>query len=619
MKTQSTTAPCETPVIRAATVFDDRIDARPASGRASRYCLLMGCVLLATVSACGASSAGSDAAVTGDTLTQDAVDRDEGLLDAQQVPADAASDTPVLTDGADGAAACVVQSVPDPDVVATDRGNVRGSRDVDVRLFLGVPYAAPPTGVRRFAPPQPSACWADVRDATRFGAVCPQLNAQGMPIGDEDCLTLNVYAPAIRPANPLPVLFFIHGGANTQGSASVGAEFNQGRGLYDGRSLVRRGAVVVTIQYRLGALGFLSHALLNAENPSAPSGNQGLRDQIQALRWVQQNISAFGGDPRRVLLFGESAGALDALLLTASPRTAGLFSRVLSQSGGLGAAPTDTARAAADRLLMSASCAASPDPIACLRAKTAAEVLLARPAAGDGLVGSEFGPSIDGDVIAQPPLESVRLGMHQRVPMVIGSNSEETARMIPLPAMVPTAAEFDRLARAYLAQYRLTPAQTDAVVALYNPMMFASPWRALQVLTTETRWTCPTRSVIRTAVGAQREAVYRYYFTHRLDARVAPSQSAFGAYHALELFYVFGTVDGFAGYRASNEDRAVVDSMQGYWTRFAATGDPNGAMSVRWPAYTAMGDAFLQIAEPPTAGDGIQTARCDALSAIVGG
>ncbi len=534
--------------------------------------------------------------------------------------ADALSDAFAGEDvvGADGGGACVVARDPDPNVVATDRGNVRGTRDVDVSLYLGIPFAAPPTGPRRFQPPQDPACWAVTKDATRFAPVCPQTNVQGMPVGEEDCLTLNVYAPSVRPANPLPVMFFIHGGANNQGSASVGSELNGGRGIYDGRSLVRKGVVVVTIQYRLGALGFLANALLDAENPMAPSGNQGLRDQIHALRWVQRNIAAFGGDPTRVMMFGESAGALDTMLLTTSPRTTGLFSRVLSQSGGLSAVPRDLARAAADRLLMSTNCMASPDPLACLRAKTPAEILAARPVAVDGLNATEFSPNIDGDIIPSSPSERLRMGLHQHVPMVIGSNSEETARMIPLPAMVATAADFERIARAYLVQYRLTPAQNDAVIALYNPMNFPTPWKALQELTTETRWSCPTRALIRTVVPVQREQAFRYYFRHRLDVRVAPSQSAFGAYHGLELFYVFGTGDGFAGYRASASDRVVQDAIQGYWTRFAATGDPNGAMAIQWTSYTMMGDAHLSIADPPIAGDGVQTARCDALAAIVG-
>ena len=265
-------------------------------------------VCISWLTACGAPPVTpvDDGAIT-DSATTDSNIGDDGGAEA----------------GDASAPACVLPPPIYPAGVATDRGRVRGSVDGDVRLFRGVPYAAPPVGSLRFRPPIEHACWSEDRDATQFGAVCPQLDDTGSPTGDEDCLTLNVYAPTTVPASPLPVLFFIHGGGNNQGSAQVGAAATQGRGVYDGRSLARRGAVVVTIQYRLGALGFLSHDALDRESPSEPSGTQGLRDQLLALRWVQRNIRSFGGDPARVMVFGESAGGLDTMLLVSSPRAAG--------------------------------------------------------------------------------------------------------------------------------------------------------------------------------------------------------------------------------------------------------------------------------------------------------
>ncbi|MFO0559241.1 MAG: carboxylesterase family protein [Polyangiales bacterium] len=517
-----------------------------------------------------------------------------------------------------GAPACNVAPSMDPAVVATDKGRIRGTIDGDVRVFLGVPYAAPPVGALRFRAPVEHACWSDELDATRFRAICPQLDDNSMPAGDEDCLTLNVYAPATAPASPLPVLFFIHGGGNNQGSAQVAANLTQGRGFYDGRSLARRGAVVVTIQYRLGALGFLSHEGLDRESPTEPSGTQGLRDQLLALQWVQRNIAQFGGDRSRVMVFGESAGGLDTMLLVTSPRATGLFSRALSQSGGLAAPTQAAARAAGQRLVMGASCAGEADAIACLRAKTPAEILMALPAVVSGLVSNDFNPSIDGDVLPESPIERIRAGRHNHVAIVYGTNSEETARMVPAPAMVSTAADFERIARAYLQQYGLTAAQIDAVIAIYPPAMFASPHAALVALTTDTRWTCPARANLRALVAMQSEPVHRYFFTHRYDSRLAPMLSAFGAYHGIELGYVFGTVDGLLGYRPTAADRAVIELVQSSWVRFAATGDLSTG-SPMWPAYNAATDPYLEIAEPSAARAGVRTDRCDALTRITTG
>ncbi|MBL8685172.1 MAG: carboxylesterase family protein [Myxococcales bacterium] len=513
---------------------------------------------------------------------------------------------------------CVVAPSTDPAIVATDKGRIRGTVDTDVRVFLGIPYAEPPVGARRFRAPVEHACWSDDRDATRFGAICPQVDDDGNPVGNEDCLTLNVYAPTAPPATPLPVLFFIHGGGNNQGSAQVLAAATQGRGFYDGRSLARRGAVVVTIQYRLGALGFLSHEALDRESATEPSGAQGIRDQILALRWVQRNIRQFGGDPSKVMVFGESAGGLDTMLLVTSPRAAGLFSSALSQSGGLVANTQAVARAAAQRLVMAASCASAPDALACLRAKTPAELIMALPPSVTGLTNSDFVPSIDGDVLPENPSERIRAGRHNQVPIVYGTNSEETSRMVPPAAMVQTQADFERFARPYLAQYAISPTQINAALTLYAPSNFASPHEALVALTTDTRWTCPARANLRAVVMGQRVPAYRYFFTHRHDARLAPMLSAFGAYHGIELGYVFGTVDGLLGYRPTAADRAVIDAVQTSWIRFAATGSL-ATGSPMWPAYDAATDPYLELSSTPAARTNVRGDRCDGLARIVMG
>jgi para-nitrobenzyl esterase len=228
-------------------------------------------------------------------------------------------------------ASCAAATTGDPTVVATSFGAIRGTSQGGVLTFKGVPYAAPPVGDLRWRNPAPHDCWTDARDANAFGNQCPQIRSASV-VGDEDCLTLNVWAPQGAASNgALPVMFFLLGGGNVQGSTSE--QLANGTYLYDGAVLAQKGnAVIVTANYRLGALGFLAHPALTADAGQTTHGNYGIMDQIAALQWVQQNISNFGGDPARVLLFGESAGANDTCILLASPLGAGLFSRALMES-----------------------------------------------------------------------------------------------------------------------------------------------------------------------------------------------------------------------------------------------------------------------------------------------
>lgn len=537
----------------------------------------------------------------------------EPTIVAPSTTADSGAPVDVANDvGNDAGPSCPVAPSTEPGVVATDRGAVRGVALGGVRSFRGVPYAAPPVGERRWRAPEPAACWSGVRDANAFGAVCPQLDASNNPTGREDCLTLNVWTPEAAPASPLPILFFVHGGGHNQGSSAVSIG---DAAVYDGRPLAARGAVVVTINYRLGALGFLSHASLDGESADRTSGNYALMDVIAALRWVQANARAFNGDPSRVLLFGESAGGVDVCLLTASPMSAGLFSRALVQSGGCTALPRAAANAAGDRLLAATGCASRPDATACLRSQTPEAILRALPAEVTGISPNDFAPSVDGRVLPGAPLELVAAGNHRRVPIVIGSNSDEAGRMVP--ATVVTAAQYETAARAYLSQYGLTPAQVDGVLMAYPVSRFGTPRAALVQLITDTRWTCPARSYLRTFRAAQGEPVYRYFFTKTLDPARAPLLARDGAYHALELFYLFGSLT-VGGYRPSADDLAVSEAMQGYWLRFAATGDPNGAGAPAWPRFEAATDAHLEITAPPRAGNGVRTELCDALASLAG-
>jgi para-nitrobenzyl esterase len=370
------------------------------------------------------------------------------------------------------------------DVVITERGPVRGSATASGRAFRGIPFVAPPTGALRWRPPVTElACWSGVRDATRFGASCPQIEQEqgtpfdaGAPVtGSEDCLTLNVFTPSgATPDAGLPVLFFIHGGGNTVGSA--GSEVAPNVFLYDGTTLAQRqNVVVVTAQYRLGVLGYLNTAALDAESDAGVSGNYGLLDQQAALQWVQRNVRAFGGDPGRVLLFGESAGATNTCMHVGMPGSAGLFHRAIVQSGSCNAAqPVSQRRTEAATWLAGTGCAQATDVNACLRAITPEQLIRAFPVAV--IVGGRrgevaWGPTADGVVVPRRPIESMLAGTHNQVPIIVGSNLDETQLSMPL---ITTD-------QAYRAQVEdlVGPALTNQVLALYPTATWGTPRRAL--------------------------------------------------------------------------------------------------------------------------------------------
>ena len=508
----------------------------------------------------------------------------------------------------DGGGECTVAAPVGANVVATERGLVRGVAAGTTIAFRGLPYAAPPLGGLRFHLPARAACWTDVRDASTFGAVCPQLDDTQNPVGGEDCLTLNVWTSNLRPAGPMPVLVFLHGGGNNQGSSSAGSGPTA---LYDGQALAGRGSVVVTLNYRLGALGFLQHAALEREGAY---GNWGLWDQLAALRWIQRNIGAFGGDPARVLLFGQSAGGLDVCALVSSPQAAGLFSRAILQSGGCTVQARGDALASGERLVTGAGCNTATDAIACLRGKTPTELLRALPVVVTGLGPTPFAAALEPQVLPGQPLDRIRAGLHNKVPIVVGSNSAETYRMLPAPEQLASAAQYQAAARTFLAQLALSPSTVEAILAVYPASDYPSPHAALVALTTDVRWTCPSRAYARAL--APHGPTWRYFFTQGLDATRAPAASLAGAFHGLELLYVFGVLE-VAGYRPTDADRALSEYAQIYWWQLAATGSTLTARAAPWPAYDATRDTYLTLGTPLTDGAGVRTRQCDALEAAI--
>jgi para-nitrobenzyl esterase len=498
---------------------------------------------------------------------------------------------------------CPTAVTPKPGTVLTDRGAVSGVQRGATWAYLGIPYAAPPVGPLRWRPPERHACWSTDRAVRIFGDRCPQLDEKSAVVGKEDCLTLNLWTPATPPASPIPVMFFIHGGGNIQGASSQTA----GDGttyLYDGQALSEKaGVLVVTINYRLGALAWLAHTALAKESAKGSAGNYGTLDQIAALEWVQRNISSFGGDPKRVLVYGESAGAVNTCLLLTSPLAKGLFSAALMESGGCVARPRADAEAFAVKLAAAAGCDKASDLPACLRALPAEKIATTLPDTID-LAGKQGNhqPCVDGWVQPEAPLTTLAAGKHNAVPFVVGANADETGMSVA--AM--TEAQYKAAVYAAAGSVALG----DQILAQYPVADYGSPRKAYVALTSDAKFICTARKVARAAAKGQPAVpVYRYHFTHALQNAGVLAKEA-GAFHGLELAFVFLKL-GAAAYTPTAGEVALAESMVGYWTRFATKGDPNGAGAPVWPRYDAVSDPYLKLDETIVAGAGVRTKQCD--------
>jgi para-nitrobenzyl esterase len=499
-------------------------------------------------------------------------------------------------------AACAPAVSSDPDVIITDRGAVSGVLAGGTYAWKGIPYAAPPVGDLRWRAPQPAACWSGVRDASGFGYECMQLDENGTPVGSEDCLTLNVWAPATSSA-PLPVLVYLHGGYNQRGTSSLRIS---GQDVYDGSYLSAHGpAVVVTINYRLGPLGFLAHPTLAAEDAHGSSGNYAILDQIAALTWVQHNIAAFGGDPAWVMLFGQSAGAIDTCTLVASPLAAGLFSRAIMHSGNCSALPRSAAEQAATSFAQAIGCDAAADVPSCLRSKSAPEAILARPEtyAPGGLV---YNQNVDGYVLPDDPGNLIVAGKHNHVPILIGNTSYEFSTLLHdfFPAGITDETTYEAAAHTLFGL-----AIGDAVLARYPASSYASPLDAFIHAVTDAYFVCVNRRIARALSAVQTEPVRRFDYSHVFDDE---PMRVYGAGHGYDVLFAFHNLDfNLTGYAITPAELSLSDEMVGYWTRFAATGDPNGGGAPAWPAYDPTIDPYLQLDETTAAAAGDRTAFCD--------
>lgn len=478
------------------------------------------------------------------------------------------------------------------EVLKLDSGYIRGSVGGDgISTYKGIPYAAPPVGDLRWKEPQPVEPWEGIRNCLQEGPVCTQVpwpyqfakEFYNFPNQSEDCLYLNVWTPAKSPDEKLPVMVWIHGGAFVLGAGS--------QSLYDGRNLAARGVVVVTFNYRLGPFGFMAHPLLSRESPHGVSGNYGLLDQIQALKWVQNNISAFGGDPGNVTVFGQSAGGASICYLLASPLAEGLFHRAIVESGGffsMGFLTTKSGDKLEDaenfgkQISAYLGCDREADELAALRNKNDKEILEAFQKVESSFPGAlSTGPMVDGYVLPDKPQNIFAAGKQHKVPLLIGTVADEGTLFVGSQEM--TAAEyreflqktFGSYAPDVLALYPVPPngRARDAYVKLFTGLGFAGPSRHAAE--------CMARSGM---------PVYVYKFSY--VSTTDPARAAMGAYHGSEIAFVFGSsLLDFAG----PEVKALSGSIMNYWTKFAATGNPNGGGEPEWPAFRADNDVYQDL------------------------
>ncbi|WP_084478914.1 carboxylesterase/lipase family protein [Nocardia jejuensis] len=485
-----------------------------------------------------------------------------------------------------------------PDLVAVDSGQLHGTVRADHRLFAGIPYAAAPVGERRWRPPEPVAAWPGVREASGAGSKCAQgIGVGGLRSTQEDCLYLNVWTPRTVPADgrALPVMVWLHGGGLTTGDGST----------YGAAPLVSRndaGVIVVTVNYRLGALGFLAASALDE---GAGSGDYGLMDQLAALRWVQRNIGAFGGDPGRVTVAGESAGAISICALLATTEATGLFQAAVMQSGPCSAVPMSVARANGDDWAAQVGCGGT-DAAACLRALPAATLVDRAPKQTKVVYGN--------DLLARDPRDALKAGALLNVPVFVGSNHDEMAFWAWLSYGIPLgprleAADYRTALTAALDG--LDTGQIDQVAQRYPVSEFAQPAVALTRAWTD-RVVCALHDQIRDL--SRRNPTYVYEFDDRA-ALAPPSSFPMGAYHGGELPSLFDLAN--AGFLLqgvmSADQRRLADEMRRYWTRFVIGGAPDPAGLEAAPRYDADAPALLRFrqVDSEVSGDFASDHRCD--------
>lgn len=487
-------------------------------------------------------------------------------------------------------------------VVDTSSGQLRGVRHHSGGAeFLGIPYAQPPVGDLRWREPAPMAKWTGVRDAKAFGAPCAQpalgdWNKHDAEISKEDCLYLNVITPVWPPKKPLPVMFWIHGGANLGGTASSA--------LYKDGTLVQHGVLLVTVNYRLGIFGFLAHPELTRESSHHASGNYALMDQIAALRWVRENIAKFGGDAKNITVFGQSAGAEDTGLLMASPLSKDQFQRAIAESGSSFNPPLPAladAEKSGQKVAVLLNAPEGGGVIRYLRGKPTEE-LVKVTAGQDPSQPPLIGPDVDGWVIPHPPAEIFASGGEAAIPLIIGTTTREfgmSATPDDLRKMIANAdGDF---AIPALSVYGLDNSGPGVVNAMYGSA--ADQWIA------DVAFRCPVSTQAKWH-NAAHHPTYEYEFNHAI-----PGQEAKGAVHSADLPYVFGFFPktGNISGKFTALDRQIAGRIETYWANFAKTGNPNGSTVPNWAEFDTKKTyiQFTQEGRMVTVPTGLRSPQCD--------
>jgi len=469
--------------------------------------------------------------------------------------------------------------------VRTQSGLVQGTVINDVRVFKGIPFAAPPVGDLRWQGPQPPKPWKDVKETVSYASGCMQIpiviEALGLaPVTpSEDCLYLNIWTPAKSSGARLPVMVWIYGGGFTIGATSMPQ--------YDGENLAKRGVVYVSIAYRLGPLGFLADPELTKEQ-GGHSGNYGLLDQIAGLKWVKHNIAAFGGNPNKLTIFGESAGGISVSMLCASPLAKGLFEGAISESGGSfaparvdhegGAGPPTLAEAEKTGEAFLAKLGVSS--IAQARKLSAAD-LYKQTGPGGG-----WWPNFDGYVLLGDQYKLYQEGKYNDTPILIGTNADEGALFVASTTMQKykesVESGYGEFARDILAAY---PANSEPQAL-----------RSARDLARDATFGWGTWSWARLQSGAGKGKVFMYYFNHRPQYPEEPRFKDWGAAHASEIAFVFGNFTKQMA--ATSEDKTVSEQLMSYWTNFAKYGNPNGNGLPEWPAFSDADPRVMELDDP---------------------
>lgn len=471
--------------------------------------------------------------------------------------------------------------------VKVEGGLLEGAAEENLTVYKGVPFAAPPVGDLRWRPPQPVAKWDGVRKADRFAPACMQGGMGGPPPGglSEDCLYLNIWTPAKSARERIPVLVWIYGGGFNAGATSIPVN--------SGDKLARRGVVLVSIAYRVGVFGFYAHPELSAESPQRVSGNYGLLDMIAGLQWIQRNIAAFGGDPKRVTIFGESAGGIAVSMLSASPLAKGLFHGAISQSGGSfgpvskNPSPGENMRALADAEASGAEFAKSAGAASLkeLRALSAEQVMdAARRQRGMAW------PIVDGWVIPDDQYKLYEAGKFNDTPVLVGYNSDEGLSF----TRVKTAAEYAAGVRQRYGPF------ADELLKAY-PTSGDTVNKTARDLARDSAFGWHTWVWARLQSRMGKGNAYLYYFDQHPERAPDSPQADHGSPHAAEIPYVFENLSDIRR-PLTPEDRRISEAMAIYWTNFAKYGHPNGEGVPNWPAFSDKNPVVMYFAGKPHTG-----------------